>query len=258
MNYLVCILTKPFSSCEKPDLFRKFLGRFRMILCHWKTPFGGCYSPECVSHGGPKVDPEVLQSGFSVNFFLARRIFGKLPANFSAHFDGNFSAKFDGKFFPQFFPKNSRPKFTPRIVGIPLQFHFLEPPIFCLRGRPTKGVAEVRSTKISTTLLGRHVCRTKLARKIFSSHKYSHEKCSEITPKCLSLYFMGPKKHPAKSCQISCKIFLPKIKKNHRRASAGEQGEYFVVSMIAAFGNPLTSYRGLSGPLGPREAPKKV
>ena len=31
-------------------------------------------------------------------------------------------------------------------------------------------------------LIGWHVCRTKLARKIFSGHKISHEKCSEIFP----------------------------------------------------------------------------
>ena len=36
-------------------------------------------------------------------------------------------------------PKSSHPEFTPELVGIPLQFHFLEhffTLIFCLRGRP--------------------------------------------------------------------------------------------------------------------------
>ena len=67
-------------------------------------------------------------------FILARRISGKLPANFSANFD----REFFGLVFPglQATQKNSRPKFTSRIVGIPLQSHFLEPKIFCLRGRP--------------------------------------------------------------------------------------------------------------------------
>ena len=32
--------------------------------------------------------------------------------------------------------KNSRPKFTPEIVGIPLPIHFLEPKKLCLRARP--------------------------------------------------------------------------------------------------------------------------
>ena len=49
-------------------------------------------------------------------FILVQRIWGKLPANFSANFDGH-----------------SRPKFTSRIVGIPLQFHFLEPKIYSRR-----------------------------------------------------------------------------------------------------------------------------
>ena len=60
-------------------------------------------------------------------FILVRRSLGRLPANFSANFD----SEFFGLVFPGFEPtqKNSRPKFTSRIVGIPLQFHFLEPKI---------------------------------------------------------------------------------------------------------------------------------
>ena len=48
-------------------------------------------------------------------------------------------ANFDGEFFGLVFPgfqatqKNSCPKFTSRIVGIPLQFHFLEPKIYSRR-----------------------------------------------------------------------------------------------------------------------------
>ena len=44
----------------------------------------------------------------------------------------NFDSEFFSLVFPVFqaTPKNSRPKLTPRIVGIPLQFHFLEPKIY--------------------------------------------------------------------------------------------------------------------------------
>ena len=63
----------------------------------------------------------------------------------------NFSARLDGKFIPRIFracfsrasgpPKNSHPKFTPKIVGNLLQFQFFEPQIsscrFLLAVRPT-------------------------------------------------------------------------------------------------------------------------
>ena len=48
-------------------------------------------------------------------------------------------ANCDSEFFGLVFsrvsghPKNSRPKFTSRIVGIPLQFHILEPKIYSRR-----------------------------------------------------------------------------------------------------------------------------
>ena len=47
----------------------------------------------------------------------------------------NFDSEFFGLVFPGFQanPKDSRPKFTSRIVGIPLQFHFLEPKIYSRR-----------------------------------------------------------------------------------------------------------------------------
>ena len=34
------------------------------------------------------LEPEVLQSGFGVNYILARRVLGKWPEKFSANFDG--------------------------------------------------------------------------------------------------------------------------------------------------------------------------
>ena len=68
---------------------------------------------------------------------LTRQILGKLMTNFSrivtAKFPTNFSALFfrvSGSPPP---PKNSRPKFTPSIVSIPLQFRFLEPKILSRR-----------------------------------------------------------------------------------------------------------------------------
>ena len=61
----------------------------------------------------PNVDPEVLQSGFGVNFYFGlANLRGKSPANFSANVGG--------KFFPQMFGLVSsgfRPpqKFPPKI-----------------------------------------------------------------------------------------------------------------------------------------------
>ena len=73
-----------------------------------------------------------LQSGFGLIF---RQILGELPANFSA----NFSRNIFGLVSPGI--QAPPPQFTPKIVGIPLQFQLFEPnffftPIFCLRGRP--------------------------------------------------------------------------------------------------------------------------
>ena len=66
------------------------------------------------------LDPEVPQSGLGEFFVLAWRILGKWLANCSANFDGEFSCRFFGLFsFQRFRPT---PKFTPEIVGIPLQF----------------------------------------------------------------------------------------------------------------------------------------
>ena len=69
-------------------------------------------------------------------FILVRRILGKLPANFSANFDGEFGWRIFRPCFSKVSgrqKKKSRPKFTSRIVGIPLQFHFLEPKIYSRR-----------------------------------------------------------------------------------------------------------------------------
>ena len=59
---------------------------------------------------------------------MASTFLGKFPAKFSANFDGE---KFPQIFRPCFFQGLQAPpkKVTPKIVGIPLQFHFLEPKI---------------------------------------------------------------------------------------------------------------------------------
>ena len=58
-------------------------------------------------------------------------------------------------------------------------------------------------------MLGWHVCRTKLARKIFLRHEFSHEKCSEMFPEIFEPLFCGSGKIPQTSHQMS----LPKNKK---------------------------------------------
>ena len=61
----------------------------------------------------------------------------------------------------------------------------------------------------------------KFARKIFSSYEISHERCSQSFPEMFEPLVCGSEKIPQNSRQIS----LQKIKKIHRRASAGAQGE---------------------------------
>ena len=61
-----------------------------------------------------------------------------------------------------------------------------------------------------------HVCRVNFARKIFLSHEFSYEKCSEIFPEIFEPLFCGSEKSPENSLQISHKFFqisLRKIKK---------------------------------------------
>ena len=48
--------------------------------------------------------------------------------------------------------------------------------------------------------------------KYFSRHKYSDEKCSEISHKAFEPLFCGSEKVPQNSPQISCQISLPKIR----------------------------------------------
>ena len=66
-------------------------------------------------------------------------------------------------------------------------------------------------------ILGWHIRRTKLARRIFSRHKYckiSHEKCSENFPEVFEHLFCGPGKVQLNSRQTSSKISIPPPPKN--------------------------------------------
>ena len=60
-------------------------------------------------------------------------------------------ANFDSEFFGLVFsgvsghPKNSRPKFTSRIVSIPFQFHFLEPKIYSRRFSAYGGDQDIKT-----------------------------------------------------------------------------------------------------------------
>ena len=77
-----------------------------------------------------------MQSGFGVNFLFWPSEFEENCRWISQrNLMANFDSEFFGLVFPGFqaHPKNSRPKFTSRIVGIPLQFHFLEPKIYSRR-----------------------------------------------------------------------------------------------------------------------------
>ena len=111
-------------------------------------------------------------------------------------------------------------------------------------------IAEVWNFKLSTyhhyptsaspppkcKYLAWHVCRTKLARMMFSRHEFSHEKRPEISPEMFEPLFCGSekipaklppdfRKNPAKFPQNFPPNSLPKIKKITDELFAGAQGE---------------------------------
>ena len=70
-----------------------------------------------------------------------------------------------------------------------------------------------------------HGCRVNFARKIFFSYEFSYEKCSDISSKCLEPLFGVSEKSREIPSKFPIKFPSEKAKKNHRRASAGAQGE---------------------------------
>ena len=75
--------------------------------------------------------------------------------------------------------------------------------------------------------LGWHVCRTKLARKIFFEARNFSRKMLRI-PKIFD-YFVGQKKSHKIPAKLPAKFPSQKSRKIHRRASAGAQGEHLVL-----------------------------
>ena len=100
--------------------------------------------------------------------------------------------------------------------------------VACLVERPTR---ETQAEQYSDTvlihatphLLGWHVCRTKLARKIFFGARLFSRKMLQIFLKFLSLLSCGSKKHPAKFPPNFPQIPSPKlaIPSHHQQAFAG-------------------------------------
>ena len=74
-----------------------------------------------------------------------------------------------------------------------------------------------------------HVCRTDFAQELFLNYEFSYEKCSGIAPKCFDPLSGGSEKSPQNSSYISQRKKKKKTK-NHRRASAGAQGERMSLS----------------------------
>ena len=83
------------------------------------------------------------------------------------------------------------------------------------------GKKRQKSSKSVKNILGGTSAERSWHERFFARHEFSHEKCSEIFPEFFEPLFCGSEKIPQNSRQISRKISLPKIKKNHRRASAG-------------------------------------
>ena len=70
-------------------------------------------------------------------------------------------------------------------------------------------------------ILGWHVCRTKLARNNFIEARNVSRKMFRNFPRIFRAFICGPEKKR----KFPAKFPSPKSKKNHRRASAGTQGE---------------------------------
>ena len=86
----------------------------------------------------PDFDPKVLESGLERIFYFGMTNLRKLAGEFRSKFSSEFllqifqscSSRVSGPPTP---PKNSGPNLTPKIVGIPFQFHIFEPNFLCSR-----------------------------------------------------------------------------------------------------------------------------
>ena len=103
-------------------------------------------------------------------------------------------------------------------------------------GHPTRtSMKKLRSEKLradfpfpnisETMVLSWHVCRTKLAQNIFIEARIFSRKMLRSFPRNVWGFLLWVRKIPQNSRQTSLQISLLKITKNHRRASAGAQGE---------------------------------
>ena len=115
--------------------------------------------PSVVSaNAASNFDPEVLRSGFGFIFYFGLAKFRRIAHRFLSKFCGNFFAQIFQPCFsraagpPGLTLKSSPLKFTPKIVGIALQFQIFEPTSVRyfrkpLRGPPTHGVPKPPSNK---------------------------------------------------------------------------------------------------------------
>ena len=124
-------------------------------------------------------------------FHLVWRILGNLPANFSAKFDSEFGSRISRPCFSRV--SGPPEKFTPKFVGIPLRFHFLEPKIFSRRFSAYGGDQELgdhkRPPKWALTVdQFSKVCKPWSAnRELRSEGNSIHQRCFQLWElKCLN------------------------------------------------------------------------
>ena len=104
---------------------------------------------------------------------------------------------------------------------------------------------EIRGPKY----LGWHVCRTKLARKIFFGARIFSRKMLRNFPRNFRAFILRARKNPQNSRQTSCQISLPKIKKNSPTSFCRSAGRTNTLAISIVIRNERLATRSSTVPI---------